>query len=132
MSDSLTLTPYESIQIKRSTPDVLEVEATYLPGGKKPPSHIHPAQDEHFEVLSGRVEVVAGDEERVLGFFPPGRDHRHPAWHPTGWARPATSPARALADHAGRPDGGLVPCDRRPLPPGGSGATGCRGRSPTA
>jgi quercetin dioxygenase-like cupin family protein len=81
MSGSLTLTPHESIQIKRSTPEVLEVEATYSPGGKKPPSHIHPAQDEHFEVLSGRVEVVAGDEERVVGpgetiDFPRGTPHR--------------------------------------------------------
>ncbi|HKF81057.1 MAG TPA: cupin domain-containing protein [Thermoleophilaceae bacterium] len=66
MAATLKLTPHESVEIRSSTPEMLEVEATYTRGGNKPPPHLHPAQDEHFEVLSGRIEVRVGDEERVL------------------------------------------------------------------
>jgi Cupin domain len=42
------------------------VESELPAGGRKPPAHLHPRQDEHFEVLSGRVDVRLGDERRVL------------------------------------------------------------------
>jgi mannose-6-phosphate isomerase-like protein (cupin superfamily) len=43
---------------------VLEVEATYAPGGSPPPAHLHPKQDERFEVRSGTMHtVVEGEEE---------------------------------------------------------------------
>jgi quercetin dioxygenase-like cupin family protein len=46
--------------------ELVEVESD-LPGhGRKPPPHLHPRQEERFEVLSGRVEVRLGDEHRVL------------------------------------------------------------------
>jgi mannose-6-phosphate isomerase-like protein (cupin superfamily) len=41
----------------------VEVEATYPPHSAKPPLHLHPAQDEHFTVVSGQLDVVRGDEE---------------------------------------------------------------------
>jgi mannose-6-phosphate isomerase-like protein (cupin superfamily) len=36
----------------------IEVEATYPPNGKPPIRHLHPAQDEHFTVLSGHIRYV--------------------------------------------------------------------------
>jgi quercetin dioxygenase-like cupin family protein len=66
MTDTLKLTPHETLTIRRSTVEVLEVEASYGPGGKPPPPHLHPAQDEHFEVLAGTLNARVGGEDRVL------------------------------------------------------------------
>jgi quercetin dioxygenase-like cupin family protein len=66
-SRQLKLTPGESLTVLRSTPERLDVEATYRAAGSPPPKHYHPDQDEHFEVLSGRIRVRAGDAERELG-----------------------------------------------------------------
>jgi mannose-6-phosphate isomerase-like protein (cupin superfamily) len=59
------LTDTESVRILHSSEDRLEVEATYG-DTKLPPAHLHPAQDETFVVLDGRVRVIAGAQERVL------------------------------------------------------------------
>jgi quercetin dioxygenase-like cupin family protein len=67
VSDTLKLTPSESITIRRSEPDVLEVEAVYGPAGKPPPAHLHPEQDEHFQVLDGALTARVAGEERTLG-----------------------------------------------------------------
>ncbi len=45
------------------------------------PLHVHPLQEEHFEVLSGTLGVQIGDEHRILGegeeaTVPPGTPHR--------------------------------------------------------
>ncbi len=67
LSETLSLTPSESVAIRSSGPELLEVEATYGPGGEAPPKHLHPSQDEHFEVLEGELRVRVGDGgERVL------------------------------------------------------------------
>jgi mannose-6-phosphate isomerase-like protein (cupin superfamily) len=66
MAETLKLTPGESVTIRQSSPEVLEVEGTYGPGGKPPPAHYHPAQDEHFEVLEGTLRAKVGGEERDL------------------------------------------------------------------
>ena len=50
-----------------STPEVLEVEASFGAGHGAPPSHLHPAQDEHFEVLEGKVKTVIDDVEGGYG-----------------------------------------------------------------
>ncbi len=87
MPGTLKLTPTESVEVRSSTPEVLEVEATYARAGKPPPKHLHPAQDEHFEVLAGSLRAVVGDEERTLG---PGetldipRQTSHQMWNPGG------------------------------------------------
>ena len=67
MTETLRLTPHESLVVRRADADVLEVEVTYAPGGNPPPKHLHPAQDEHFEVLSGTLGVKIGRDERKLG-----------------------------------------------------------------
>lgn len=40
------------------------MEGRYSGEGGLPPEHLHPNQDEHFEVLEGAVRTVIGGEER--------------------------------------------------------------------
>jgi quercetin dioxygenase-like cupin family protein len=55
------------VRFLRITDEVLEMEAFYSGEGGLPPSHFHPRQDEHFEVLDGAVTtVVAGEERRYV------------------------------------------------------------------
>jgi mannose-6-phosphate isomerase-like protein (cupin superfamily) len=67
MSDALQLTPHESVRLISRTDESLEVEATYASGRGRPPRHWHPAQDEHFEVLSGMVQVEIDGTSREVG-----------------------------------------------------------------
>ena len=66
MPDPLKLTPHEHVEILEETPEALVVEVTYGEPGSPPPRHLHPAQDEHFEVLSGRLTAKVAGKERVL------------------------------------------------------------------
>ena len=66
MSRTLKLTPTDSVTIRRSTPELLEVEAVYGHKGNPPPKHLHPSQDEHFEVMSGTLRARIAGEERTL------------------------------------------------------------------
>jgi len=86
MSEKLSLGPHDSLEIRSSTPEALEVEARYRPGGSPPPAHLHPAQDEHFEVLEGAIQVRVGSEERELeagAEIEIGRGQVHQVWNPT-------------------------------------------------
>jgi mannose-6-phosphate isomerase-like protein (cupin superfamily) len=85
MGDVLKLGPHDSLEIGRSTPEALEVEASYRPGGSPPPAHFHPAQDEHFEVLEGtmRVRVDGKEHELAAGAeIDIGRGQVHQMWNP--------------------------------------------------
>src|SRR5262245_65364107 len=45
---------------------LLEMVATFPAGAKPPPQHLHPRQEERFEVLAGAVRVkVAGQVRRL-------------------------------------------------------------------
>jgi mannose-6-phosphate isomerase-like protein (cupin superfamily) len=93
MADILRLTPGESVTLRRSGPDLLEVEGLWAPEGEPPPAHYHPAQDEHFEVLEGQLRAKLRGEERDLGpgdvlDIPRGTPHQI-------WNR-GSEPARAL------------------------------------
>ena len=86
MAESLQLTPSESVTIVSATPGALVVEATYGPGGKPPPRHYHPAQDEHFDVLEGRMMFRLGSVEREVEAgegidIPQGVAHQ--VWNPS-------------------------------------------------
>jgi quercetin dioxygenase-like cupin family protein len=55
-------------------------ELVVSPGGSNP-LHVHPLQEEHFEVLTGTLGVQLGDQRRSLGeggevTVPPGMLHR--------------------------------------------------------
>jgi len=85
MEETLKLTTSESVTIRQSSPEVLEVEGSYGPGGRPPPAHFHPAQDEHFEVLEGTLRTKVGGEQRDLGpgdplDIPQGTPHQ--MWNP--------------------------------------------------
>lgn len=60
------LTPHERVRVLRRTPELLEVEATYAPGGKPPLRHRHPDQFERFAVLEGQLQVSVDGRTRVL------------------------------------------------------------------
>ena len=92
MSQTLKLTPTESLTIRYSSPELLEVEARYGPG-KPPPKHLHPDQDEHFRVLEGTLRVRTEGDERDLHAgdriaIPRGTSHQ--MWNP------GAAPARVL------------------------------------
>jgi mannose-6-phosphate isomerase-like protein (cupin superfamily) len=46
---------------------LLEFESEWAPVEVRPPAHLHPHQDERFEVLEGELTARVGDETRVLG-----------------------------------------------------------------
>jgi len=62
----IRLGPHQTLEVRTSTPDVLEVESTWEPGGGPPLAHFHPSQDERFEVLEGELTVRIDGGERVL------------------------------------------------------------------
>lgn len=66
MGETLKLTPSETLTIVEATPQRLVVEATYGSGGKPPPKHLHPAQDEQFRMLGGTLRFRLGSVERDL------------------------------------------------------------------
>lgn len=82
---TLKITPAESVSVRESTAELLEVEASYGPASKPPPKHFHPAQDERFEVIAGELRVRVDGAERTLG---PGdrieipRGSVHQMWNP--------------------------------------------------
>jgi quercetin dioxygenase-like cupin family protein len=66
MPTTYTLTPDETVTVRRHSAEALEVEVTYAAGASPPPGHFHPHQDERFEVLSGTVRAVVGGREHRL------------------------------------------------------------------
>jgi hypothetical protein len=71
----------------------VEVEVTYGEHGDPPPAHLHPDQDEAFEVLAGVIHARIDGEERTYGRgerFEIPRGVAHQMWNP------ADQPARAI------------------------------------
>ena len=68
--------------------ELLEVEARYRGDAPLAQSHYHPSQDEHFEVLSGRIHAVIDGDERWYDEgetfdVPAGTPHQMAAEGPT-------------------------------------------------
>ena len=127
---SLTLTPHESVTIRESTPELLEVEMTYRPGGRRLPAHLHPQQDESFEVLSGTIGARIDGEERTYGpgdTFEVPRGAVHQMWNPGG-ERPERSGGRGRRTARNSGSGPWTPCSAL----GASTARGCPARSRSA
>ena len=51
MDEKMMLAAHQTLRIVASSPGVLELESTWLPGGSPPRTHWHPTQREEFEVL---------------------------------------------------------------------------------
>ena len=87
MSESIQIGPGQVVEVLESSEDVLVLETTYAPGGSPPPAHFHPVQTEHFEILSGAVQVeVDGDRRQLstgeqLDILP---NTAHKMWNPGG------------------------------------------------
>lgn len=93
MAKTLKITPGESVEVRRSDPDVLEVESRWAPGGDPPPKHFHPAQDERFEVLEGTLRTRVDGIERDLG---PGEELEIPCNAVHQMWNPGAEPVRAV------------------------------------
>ena len=116
------LTPHERVVVTERTPEALTATAEYGAGGSPPPAHYHPAQDERFEVLEGRLSVrLGGEEEKTLR---PGdvlevpRGTRHAMWNSgdtTAKVRWRTSPPGRTEEWWRLLDG-LVAAGRKPGP----------------
>ncbi len=82
---TIKLTPKESLTIRETSPDLLEVEVTYGGQGSPPPAHFHPGQDEAFEVLDGEEHTYRrGDRFEIA------RGSAPQMWNPSD------QPARAV------------------------------------
>lgn len=95
----LTLTDTESLTILETSPARLVAEVRYAPGHQRPPLHLHPGQDEHFDVLEGAIDVELGGASRRVAAgeaftVPRGTPHRMvPAGDAPARARWTTEPA---------------------------------------
>ena len=75
----------QHLVIKKTSQDtggeLLEVESVYTkPTPSRPPTHYHPRQEERFEVLAGKLDVLVDGQERTLEegevlIVPPGVPH---------------------------------------------------------
>lgn len=64
-----------------SNGEIHEQRVEYFPGSPFPPAHLHPDQDENFEVEQGEMLFVIAGEQRVVGAgetidIPRGTPHR--------------------------------------------------------
>ena len=85
--EALQLTKSETVTVVDATPDRLLVQARYGPGGKPPPKHFHPAQDERFEIIEGTLRFRLGSIERDLeagSEIDIPRGVAHQVWNPHG------------------------------------------------
>jgi mannose-6-phosphate isomerase-like protein (cupin superfamily) len=92
IDETLHLNSHETVRLVRETPEDLEVEARWAPSAAQPPSHLHPAQDERFEVLTGRLMASLEGSERTLG---PGESLEIPRGTPHKMWNPGPEPASA-------------------------------------
>jgi quercetin dioxygenase-like cupin family protein len=54
------------LRVLSRSEELLELEASYDGGGSPPPAHLHPEQDERFEVLAGAMTARVSGREREL------------------------------------------------------------------
>jgi quercetin dioxygenase-like cupin family protein len=83
---SLHLTGHEHVGLRAACDQSLEVEVTYLPGGRAPVAHLHPEQDETFEILDGTLTARIDGEERTFAAgdaFEVPRGTVHQMWNAT-------------------------------------------------
>jgi uncharacterized cupin superfamily protein len=66
MPDTFRLGPGAELTLTRHDDELVEVRAAWEPTDSPPPMHLHPDQDEHFEMLEGEMTVEADGERRTL------------------------------------------------------------------
>jgi glyoxylate utilization-related uncharacterized protein len=104
-----------------AAPERVVVEIAYDGNGLKPPTHLHPSQEERFEVLEGQINVLLDGERRTLGsgdtlLVPAGTPHQMWADAPARqrWeTRPALKTERFFETLWGLQQDGLLEGDPR-------------------
>ncbi len=66
MSEELVLGPGTTLRVLSHDEHALVLEATYAGGSSPPPPHLHPAQDERFEVCAGAMHALVGSEQHTI------------------------------------------------------------------
>lgn len=119
--DVIHLGPNQDLRVVSSTAERLVLEARWRQG-EPPPAHLHPSQEEHFEILEGELMVVIGDDPpRHLHAgdtieIPPGTAHK--MWNALpGEARAAweTMPAQRTEEMLRTVAAGIRPEDVGPM-----------------
>jgi quercetin dioxygenase-like cupin family protein len=64
--EQLKLGPGTTLRVIAHDQGELLLQATYAPAGSAPPAHLHPAQDERFEVIAGAMRTRIDGEEAEL------------------------------------------------------------------
>jgi mannose-6-phosphate isomerase-like protein (cupin superfamily) len=84
MDEELKLGPGTTLQVIAHDERMLQLRATYAAGGAATPAHLHPEQDERFEVLAGamRNRIAGRDGELREGeVLEIGRGTAHQMWN---------------------------------------------------
>lgn len=66
MSEELALGPATTLRVLSHDERALVLEVTYAGGSSPPPAHLHPTQDERFEVRAGEIHALVGGERRTI------------------------------------------------------------------
>jgi mannose-6-phosphate isomerase-like protein (cupin superfamily) len=66
MSEELALGPATTLRVLSHDEQALVLEARYAGGSSPPPAHLHPAQDERFEVRAGEMQALVGSARRTI------------------------------------------------------------------
>ena len=65
VGEELKLGPGTHLRVIAHDDAELLLQATYAPAGSAPPAHLHPAQDERFEVIAGAMRTrIDGQDSR--------------------------------------------------------------------
>jgi quercetin dioxygenase-like cupin family protein len=83
----------EEIRIVVDSPERLQLDFTFRPGGFVPVVHVHPRQEERFDVLSGELHFRIGRSSHVVGTGETTIVHPR---KPHALANPGTEAARVL------------------------------------
>jgi mannose-6-phosphate isomerase-like protein (cupin superfamily) len=65
--EELSLGPATKLRVLAHDEQELVFEARYAGEGSPPPAHLHPAQDERFEIQSGAMTAIVAGEQRRIG-----------------------------------------------------------------
>jgi mannose-6-phosphate isomerase-like protein (cupin superfamily) len=65
MSEELALGPATTLRVLSHDEQALVLEARYA-GGSPPPAHLHPAQDERFEIRAGEMQALVAGERHTI------------------------------------------------------------------
>ena len=90
--------------------ELLEIELELSPDGAVPGAHIHPEQEERFEIVEGTMAFRMGLKKIVAG---PGEVVTVPAGKVHASRTPATRPPRCASGPPGAPDGAALRDHRR-------------------